>query len=467
MSLQSCRFIRHDEFVPFKSKGNAMLRMPMIVAISISAISFAAISQVSYESTVVMKESAATGACLEVVSNVSLSGTKSERVAPGSKPTFSAIKAAWTSRYREKIVELDSSKQVVTTARRYSDTTLEKTASNTTRRTVLRQSAQRIVIRRVDRENTIFSPDAPLTTQELDLLRAEVFTPALAGFLAAKPVKVGDRWQPAADAASELTGIDPIQSGAINCTLREIKSAATGAVARVALSGTVSGPSEQGPSRQTVEGYFLFDLDHQLITSLVFSGQSEILNDDGKVVQKLEGRYELTRRPAIEDPRLSDSELAQLTLKPNAEVTGLLFDDSDLGVRFLHPRNWELASVSKNVIQLDEPTGGRLLVTVDPTPAPNAEKLRADLLTWLGSQKAKVKDAGRVQGTSTSDSRKADHFTVHATVGEKDRQWNYWIVRSGERAATVAANVIASRADALTKDVESIARSFEFLPKSN
>jgi hypothetical protein len=301
---------------------------------------------------------------------------------------------------------------------------------------------------------------------ELDLLQADAFTAAFAGLLPQKPVKIGDQWQAKPSAASELTGVEPIQSGSLNCVLREVKSKDSGTVARVNLSGTLSGPTDQGPTQMSIEGHLLFDLDTQLITYVLMNGHREITDSASRVVGQLDGRYELTRRPAIDDPRLSDAALNGLVLKPTPETTSLMFESNDLAIRLVYPRNWELSSVKKNIIQLDEPTGGTLRLTVDANPAGTADKLRGDLLTWLKGQKATVDEAGAIESVQISETRKADRFTVRAAFKKSDREWTYLVIRQNDRTATLAANLIGQRAETLRDDLLSVARRLEFLPKS-
>ncbi len=412
-----------------------------------------------------MKERLVAGASFEVSSTVNLKGKLSESNRDGKEFKTSAIWASANSRYRERILDVSGSAEVALSARRYVTAGLEKETGEIKQRIALRPGAERVLIQRTNQQSTIFSPDAPLKGAELDLLQADAFTPELNGLLPAKPVKKSDRWQASPIAASELTGISPIQQGALICTLIEVKSTSVASVARIQISGSLTGPSDQGPTRMTVDGHFLFDLDTQVISYVHLNGRTEILDEAGKVVGQLEGRYELHRRPAIDDPRLSESALTGIVRKPNAQNTALLFEASDQGIRFLYPRNWELTSVARIVVQLEEPTGGSMRLTIDADPAPTTSKLRSDLLSWLNSQQATVKDASPVQSISLSNSRKADRFTVRAELGTKEKEWTYVVLRSNARSVTVAANLVGDRADALRADIQSVASSLEFLAK--
>jgi hypothetical protein len=423
-------------------------------------------AQVIQEEYVVLQETMAAGSSVEVQSSVNLKGTLFEYKPDRKDSKKTAIGASGSSRYRERCLDVTDAHQITGTARRYLSASLDKQKGDDKERVVLRPVADRIVFRRANDESTIFSPDGPLMAAELDLLSADAFTATFAGLLPQKPVKLGDQWAAKPSAASELTGVEPIQSGTLNCTLREVKSNDDGTVARVNFSGTLTGPTDQGPTQMTIDGHLLFDLDTQLITYVLMNGRSEIADSSGRSAGQLEGRYELTRRPAIDDPRLSDAALKELVLKPTPETTALVFESSNLAIRLVYPRNWELKSVNKNVMQLDEPTGGTMRLTVDATPSPTADKLRGEVLTWLKGQKAASVEFDAIESMQLSDTRKADRFTVRAALGKSDREWTYFVLREGDRTASVAANFVAKRAEALQGDVVAVARRIEFLPKS-
>ena len=423
-------------------------------------------SQPIGDKEIVLKETQDRGTSIEVTSQVNIQGKLTEFKPDGKQGESTAIWASGSSRYRERILDAREGSKETVTARRYLTAALDKKKAESKQRIVLRPAVERVVCRHVNEHTTIFSPDGPLIAPELDLVQADAFTASFAGLLPEMPVKIGDQWSAQSVASAELTGVEPIQSGALSCTLREVKSSAEATVARVNLSGTLTGPTDQGPTRMTIDGHFLFDLDTQLITYILVRVESDILDPAGRVSGQLEGRYEITRRPAIDDPRLTDAALAELNLKPTAESTALLFESTELGLRMIYPRNWEMTSVMKNVLQLDEPTGGSMRLTIDTTPAPTADRLRGELVNWLKSQKAKVGELSAVEQIALSGARKAERFSVRAVLGDKAKEWTYLLIRREDRTATVAVNLIDERTDALKDDVLFIAGRLEFLPKA-
>lgn len=433
-------------------------------AVVAAVLSPCLILQVHCQEEFTIQERLRHGVSVEVTTSVSLDGTITE--SSDAKKTESVkLTAFGQSHYRERVLEVDRKGDVSATIRRYITASLEKQRNQGKQRIQARSDVERVSIQRTGEQNTVLSPDGPLTGPELDLFRAETFVPALRGLLPAGASKVGDKWVASGTAASELTGVEPIQSGGLSCTFQEVKETKDATVARIGFSGTVVGPTDQGLTRLAADGHLLFDLDQQLITYVLMNGRSEILDSGGKVTGHLDGRYEFTRRPAIDDPKLTDSAIAGIELKPTPETTALLFDGADLGLQFLYPRNWELSSVSRNVLQFDEPTGGNLRVTIDANPSPTAEKLRSELLNWLKSQKATVTESEPVQALADAAIEKSEQFSVRAQHQQRDKEWTYAVVSEGNRSVAIASNLIQERADALREDVLFVARSMKFMPK--
>jgi hypothetical protein len=416
---------------------------------------------------VTIQEIVKPGMSVEIKTSVNLTGSLTELKSDAKRPNTISVWASGQSHYRERFLDVANKGEVTTLARRYLKAMLEKERGEAKQGIQLRSAVERIAVERIDDQTTLFSPDGPLTGPELDLLRAESFVPALRGLLPTKPAKTGDQWQASNVAASELTGVSPIESGGLNCVFYEVKSSDSGTMARINFSGTLVGPTDQGPTRLAVDGHLLFDLDQQLVSYILMNGRSEILDSSGKTTGKLEGRYELRRQPAIDDPRLADIALAGVALKPNSENTALLFEAPQLGVRFQYPRNWELVSIAKNNVQFEEPTGGNMRLTFDPVPAPSVDKLQSDLLGWLKQQKATVQVKESAETETLTDALKAERFTVRAEHQKHDKEWTYLIVRNANRSAVLAANFIQDRAEAIRSDQYFVARTLEFFERES
>ena len=76
-----------------------------------------------------------------------------------------------------------------------------------------------------------------------------------------------------------------------------------------------------------------------------FTALNELFAQDGKTVSgKIDGTFVMARGPAGRATDLTDASVRGRDLSPTAENTLLLYDNPDLGVRFLYPRRWRVGT---------------------------------------------------------------------------------------------------------------------------
>jgi hypothetical protein len=314
-----------------------------------------------------------------------------------------------------------------------------------------------------------FSPDGPLTWGEIDLVRTDVFTPALVGLLPTRPVRVGEHWTASTAAVKELTDMERIEEGQLDCKLEEIAaSSATGPSrrqARIAFSGSVRGVNEDGPNRQQLDGYVYFDLESNHLSYLTLKGVHALLDKDGKEVGKVEGRFTLTRQTPERSKDLTDDALKGLTLEPNADNTLLLYDNPALGLRFLHPRRWRVGTERGPQVALDAADGSGLLLTVEPAAnVPTAAQYLKESREWLAKQKVKVVREEPAQAART-ESGQLERFALEIEADGQKLLMDYVVIRQQAGGGTIAARIIENDRAALRAEVERIARSVVVTPR--
>ena len=96
--------------------------------------------------------------------------------------------------YHERVLTVTPQQHVKTTVRMYRKLDFQRKVGDQTQSSSLRQAVRRLVILRQNQVEVPFSPDGPLTWNEMDLVRTDVFTPALTGLLPTQAVRQGDRW---------------------------------------------------------------------------------------------------------------------------------------------------------------------------------------------------------------------------------------------------------------------------------
>lgn len=360
--------------------------------------------------------------------------------------------------YAERVLAVEQG-QVTKTVRSYQRLEVQRTVADKPQQNKLRPAVRRLVVLRNKALKAPFSPDGPLLWSEIDLMRADVFTPALAGLLPNRPVQVGETWSASNPALQELTGMDRIDEGQVEFRLEEI-----GQQARVAFTGIVKGTTEDGPNRHQLQGYLIFDLKSSYLAYLYLKGVQSLLDGSGKEVGHNEGRFVLQRNLRVTSPDISDDGLRGIALEPNSENTQLLYDNQTLGVRFVHPRRWWPSGVRGRQVMLDSADGHGVMLTVEPLDrVPTGDQFLAESRKWLEDQKAKLLRIDPV--TPVAGVPGMEHFALEAEMGGQKLLMDYHVIRQAGGGATLAARLGNSQQDTARKEVEQIARSLTITKK--
>lgn len=392
------------------------------------------------------------------------SGTDTARSSPGSlRPPLPATKgqtAVFTGStaidYTERILEVGSNGEVRRTVRVYDRMDFRRRLGEQEQSSALRPEARRMVLVRAAHLEVPFSPDGPLTWSEIDRVRTDVFTPALAGLLPGRAVPVGEKWQASPAAVQELTDLERITDGKISCRLERIVEREGRQSAQISFSGVVSGLSEDGPSRQQLSGLIYFDLTQRLIVYLSLEGKQWLLDSAGQAVSELQGQFVLTRQRVRAVPLLSDTALRDLKLVPDEENTRLLF--AEKGLSFVYPRRWTVRRADPQQIVLDERNGGTVLITLDPpAQAVPATAYQQQVDRWLAQEQATVHRRSSIERLPMPAAT-CEHFQYEVTLRGERLVLDYYAIRQAGGGATVAGRVPDPQR-ALLADLAVIARS--------
>ncbi|HLJ96371.1 MAG TPA: hypothetical protein VKU02_24570 [Gemmataceae bacterium] len=412
------------------------------------------------EEAIRLQEAFPPGYQYHVSSRVELTGTMTLPEEKG-QATAKTLAVTGTSaiEYDERILDTAADGQVQKTLRIFRRIDLQRRVGDRPQESTIRPVVRRMVVLRLHQAEVPFSPDGPLTWGEIDLVRTDVFTPALAGLLPAKPVRPGERWTAEKSAIQELTDMEHIDDGHVECRFEQITTLSRRRHARIAFSGTVRGINEDGPNRQELDGYLFFDLESNHVSYLSLKGISWLLDKDGKALGRIEGQFVLTRQAHTHAADLRNEALTGAVLEANAENTRLLYENHELGVRFLYPRRWHVAGVHGRQIALDEANGSGLLLTLESAAqVPSGEQFLAESKNFLQQQKAKVLRADPPRRIQVAPQELA-HFGLEAEVNGQRVWMDYYVIRQGAGGGTLAARLLPSDLPALQKEVEQIARS--------
>ena len=365
--------------------------------------------------------------------------------------------------YDERVLAISKAGQVDKTLRLYRQVDFRRTIGDQPQEATIRPEVRRLVILRLNQVEVPFSPDGPLLWGEIDLVRTDVFTPALIGLLPDGGVKPSDRWKAANFAIQELTDMERIEEGQVECRLDSIDLYQNRRQARVNFTGSVRGVNEDGPNRQQLDGFLYFDLEANYISYLSLNGISILLDKDGKETGRVQGQFVLTRQVNQRTSELSDNSLRGLRLEPTEENTRLLYDNPDLGVRFLYPRRWKVMGVRGRQVAVDDANGNGLLLTMEPAAqVPTGAQYLQESQEWLKQQKAKILRVDSPRRLA-ADRGELEHFILEVQLPAQKVFMDYYVARQALGGATVAARLLTSNALDAKKDVENIAQSITIL----
>jgi hypothetical protein len=119
------------------------------------------------------------------------------------------------------------------------------------------RSDRRVVVAEPDAgELMLFSPDGPLTRQELDLIDVPASSQFVYALLPEQPVAVGQAWQHDGALFKGLARVESISSATIQSKLGKVQ----GNVARITLGGTLQGRGAGAETEVRISGEYHYDL---------------------------------------------------------------------------------------------------------------------------------------------------------------------------------------------------------------
>src|SRR5262249_36300455 len=148
-------------------------------------------------------------------------------------------------------------------------------------------------------------------------------------------------------------------------------------------------------------------------------------------------------------PDLSEEALRNVALEPTAENTLLLYDNPDLGVRFMYPRRWRVASVRGRQVALDETNGSGLLLTLEPpAQVPSGAQFLAESRAWLQQQNAKVFQIDPPRRLPAGR-HEMEQFACDVELMGQRVFLDYYVLRQELGGATLAARLLPADRDGL------------------
>jgi len=407
------------------------------------------------------------GAVLEVSADLQVTGNVQVK-AGGNKAVALPLSVKGTFRYSEKRLADASKVEQLRSIRYYRSAEAQIDVDKQKSTPKLRQQTRLMVAHGQPTGPMFFSPGGPLTREELDLLKLPGDSLLVPLLLPSGPVEIGAAWNPPGETTQALVGLDVVGLNEVTCTLAEVKEA----VAKVELSGKMTGGVDGAETEITLDGYFLFDLDLGYIKQLEFVQKEK--RSVGHVAPGLdvEARVVLSQNPAQDPRELSDDVLSAIPLEPNPAVIQLAFESPDGKLRFYYDRQWHVFFSSQRATVLRLIVRGEMVAQCNVSRMPavrpghhaDPRRFGEDVIKALGNQFQRLVQAGEVP---VKDGRWIYRLSAVGAAGKLPVQWIYYLVAGadGDQAVFVY-TMEAKRADQFGARDLAMVGTVEF-PKSS
>ena len=214
-----------------------------------------------------------------------------------------------------------------------------------------------VVAQRTDAGTLHFSPDGPLSREELELV-GEHFDPAtLQGLLPNKPVQANDVWAIAPDAVQRVCLLE----GLVKADFSGKVTAVTPTAVTFTVGGTAEGIDNGAAVKLTVSATGTFDVAAKRVTNLKWEQADSRGQGAASPASEVKATITLTRQPLAEEPKALDiAARAKVPAdgKSTALMTMLRYTDAAGRFQFVYPREWHVVGRTKDHLVLRLLDGG-------------------------------------------------------------------------------------------------------------
>jgi len=329
----------------------------------------------------------------------------------------------------------------------------------------LRPERQLIGVEAAGKQLSVFSPQGPLTADELELVDILCNSLLLDRLLPDGPVAVGQGWKVDEALLAALLGLDEVSEADVESILTEVDQA----VARFQMAGRVLGKVEGVEAEIELKSKYRFDLRRQRVDWIGLLVRE--MRGPGHVSRGFDAvaRLQMTIRPSQTPAELADAALQGLTLEPVPELLLLSYKSAESGGwQLMHDRRWHVISEQSGLVILRMVRDGQLIAqcNISPVPAQPGTKeftlagFQADVRRALGENFGQFVSAKQYVNDA---SLRVYRVIAQGEVSELPIEWRYYLVtEESGRQMVFAFTVEQSLAAQLTPSDQQMVDSLRF-----
>lgn len=358
--------------------------------------------------------------------------------------------------------------------RRYDEATFHSVVAERATDTKLRTELRHIITEGLPDGLRLYSPDNPLTYDELELIRPPVDSLSALAMLPKDRVEVGEKWEAPMWAVQFLTAMEAVEKSAVTCTLESIN----GDVAKVNFEGSIKGGFLGAASEIKLAGHYLFDLQDHYLKAVELT-QTET-RSVGAVTPglKVTAKVTLERAPAA-SAALTDAVLAEVPREPKPSDLLLVMDAADWRIKVYHDRLWHLFHQGTSVAVLRLMEKGSLIAQCNITPIGSApagkhvgeQQFQEDIQKAIGADFQRIEKAEIVP---TQDQRFVFRVIATGEASQKTSKgttkipvnWIYYLIADADgRQMVLVFTVENTLVERLHNRDVNLALGIDFIPK--
>jgi hypothetical protein len=312
-------------------------------------------------------------------------------------------------------------------ARRYgvAETTFQ--IKNTEMKQSLRDERRLFVVQYKGDDTTLFSPQGPLTREELELVDAPGSSTILAAILPNKKTAIGGEWKLSNVTLARLLGLETVTEQDVTGKLTKVEDG----LAILSLDGKVTGAVGGVSSEIDLKAKANFDLKKQSVSWLAMEYQEKRAIGHDQPGYDATIRVRTITEPTTGIAELSNDALSKLPLEAKPDKTLLEFQAEKAGINLAHDRRWRVMVDRMDLAILRYVDRGDLIAQCNidrlaPLPKDQPLKLAAfqkSVETTLAKNSGQVLEAAK---ETTKEDGKILRVTVSGTASEIPIQWFYY-----------------------------------------
>ncbi len=295
-----------------------------------------------------------------------------------------------------------------------------------------------IALENAESRSALYSPDGPLTRQQLDLIDVIGNSFFIERLLPTRPVADGDTWEHGAHVMGPFLALDSVAV----CEVKSVLDEHNASFAKIRLAGVVHGMSDGAATEMDIRALYLFDRRQRRITRMNLAVREN--RSIGAATPGVEAvaKVQITISPVKSSPRLTNEAIAKVTAARRAPTRDVLYEAPTLGFRVLHDRQWFITSEQRESVTLRRVEGGDLVAQCTLTGLPpksagrqaTLEQFQKDVTYSLGKSFGELVSSRQWQNP-------AGHYcfelVARGMVEEVPVEWHYYLVapESGHRVS--------------------------------